>query len=122
MKLKENSNCLSEKGKERYDRQIIIEDFGAEGQKKLKSAKALIAGAGGLGSPVAIYLGVGGVGELKIVDNDKVELSNLDRRILHWNEDMGCSKAEVAEETVKKYNDEIKVEGIDNLNLNRKFG
>lgn len=113
MESEKNLEELSERDQVRYDRQIMIEGFGEEGQRKLKSTTALIAGAGGLGSPAAIYLAVAGIGKLKIVDNDKVELSNLNRQILHWDEDVGRSKASVAEETVGKYNEDIEVEAID---------
>ena len=69
---------------ERYDRQIMIRGFGEEGQEKLKRAKVIIAGSGGLGSFTSTYLAVAGVGVIRIVDNDKVELSNLNRQVLHW--------------------------------------
>ena len=94
----------------RYDRQIKI--FGEEGQEKLKRAKVFIAGAGGLGSPVSIYLTVAGVGKIRIVDHDIVELSNLNRQILHWDNDIGKKKAESAEEKLKKMNPDVEVEVI----------
>lgn len=103
---------LSEGDLQRYDRQIIIDNFGEEGQKKLKSARVLIAGAGGLGSPASIYLAVAGIGELRIVDDDVVELNNLNRQTLYREKDVGKSKAEVAEEVLKSYNEDIKIEGI----------
>ncbi len=71
---------LTEEEKVRYDRQIRIQGFGAEGQERLKEANVLIAGVGALGSAVAMYLGIAGVGSLRIVDRDVVELSNLKRR------------------------------------------
>ncbi len=93
---------------ERYNRQIRI--FGEEGQEKLKNAEVFIAGAGGLGSPISIYLAVAGVGSIRMVDNDSVELSNLNRQILHWNMDIGRRKAESAEEKLKEINPDIEVE------------
>jgi len=94
----------------RYDRQIKI--FGEEGQEKLKRAKVFIAGAGGLGSPVSIYLTVAGIGKIRMVDHDIVELSNLNRQILHWDNDIGKKKAESAEEKLKKMNPDVEVEVI----------
>ncbi len=90
-----------------------IDGFGEEGQKKLKSSKALIAGAGGLGSPVSIYLAVAGMGSLRIVDNDEVELSNLNRQILYREKDINQRKAKTAEKNLKKYNRDIEIESID---------
>jgi len=78
---------LTERELERFNRQIMI--FGKEGQEKIKGAKIFIAGAGGLGSPISIYLAAAGVGRIRIVDNDVVELSNLNRQILHWEKDVG---------------------------------
>ena len=97
---------------ERYDRQIMIHGFGEEGQARLKKARAFIAGAGGLGSPIAIYLAVAGVGTIRLVDNDKVELSNLNRQILHWDENIGGRKADSAREKLKKINPHIKIETL----------
>jgi adenylyltransferase/sulfurtransferase len=73
---------------ERYDRQIMIADIGEDGQEKLKRARVFISGAGGLGSSSAIYLTAAGVGMIRVVDHDRVELSNLNRQILHWDEDV----------------------------------
>jgi len=101
---------LKSKELERYNRQIRI--FGEEGQEKLKNAKVFIAGAGGLGSPVSIYLAVAGVGRIRIVDKDIVELSNLNRQILHWDKDVGKRKAESAEEKLKEINPDIEVEAL----------
>jgi len=98
---------------ERYDRQIMIADIGKEGQEKLKRARVFIAGAGGLGSSAAIYLTVAGVGIIRVVDHDSVELSNLNRQILHWDEDVGKKKASSAREKLKKINHEVKVEAIE---------
>lgn len=97
---------------ERYERQITIRGFGKEGQEKLKKARVFIAGAGGLGSAVTIYLAVAGVGTIRIVDHDRVELSNLNRQILYWDEDIGRSKADSAAEKLKRMNSEVKIEAI----------
>ncbi len=98
---------------ERYDRQIMIANIGKEGQEKLKRARVFIAGAGGLGSSAAIYLTVAGVGMIRVVDHDRVELSNLNRQILHWDEDVGKKKAASATEKLKKINHEVKIEAIE---------
>lgn len=103
---------LTEKEKVRYSRQMMIEKLGEKDQKKLKSTTALIAGAGGLGSSVSIYLGVAGVGRLKIVDNDRVELSNLNRQILYGNNDVNRDKAEAAKEKIEGFNKNIEVKSI----------
>jgi adenylyltransferase/sulfurtransferase len=103
---------LTEEELKRYDRQIIIRGFGAEGQKKLKRAKVIIAGAGGLGSPASIYLTAAGVGTIRIIDQDTVELSNLNRQILHWSEDIGAKKVDSALEKLKRLNNHVKVEAI----------
>jgi len=97
---------------ERYARQMLVKNWGEEGQKKLQSAKVIVVGAGGLGSPASIYLAVAGVGELRIIDSDVVELSNLNRQILHWDKDIGRLKALSAEEKLRNLNGDIKVEGI----------
>ncbi len=91
----------------RYARQIKI--FGVEGQKKLKEVKVTIAGAGGLGSVSAAYLTVAGIGTLQVVDDDVVELSNLNRQILHWEKDIGRGKAESFEKKLSKMNSEVDV-------------
>lgn len=103
---------LTEKELERYDRQIMIDGLGKEGQERLKRAKIFIAGAGGLGSPVSIYLAAAGVGRIRIVDDDKVEISNLNRQILHWDGDVGKSKAGSAREKLRRLNQNVQVEGI----------
>ena len=96
----------------RYDRQIIIRDFGPEGQEKLSRAKVFIAGAGGLGSPVAFYLAAAGVGHLRIVDNDEVSLGNLNRQILHWEENVGIAKVASAKEKLTRLNKNTKIETL----------
>lgn len=103
---------LTDRDRERYDRQIMMEDFGEEGQKKLKSTTALVAGAGGLGSLASIYLAVAGIGRLKVVDSDVVELSNLNRQILYGDEDVGDRKADVLEKVLRGINNDIEIEAI----------
>ncbi len=90
--------------RERYDRQIQIPEIGESGQAKLKAAVVFIAGAGGLGSPIALYLAAAGVGTLRIVDNDTVTLSNLNRQILHGDTDIGKSKADSAADALRRLN------------------
>jgi molybdopterin/thiamine biosynthesis adenylyltransferase len=103
---------LTKKEKERYNRQIIIHGFGEAGQEKLKKARVLVAGAGGLGSPVAIYLATAGIGTIRIVDHDTVELSNLNRQVLHWEENTGERKADSAAAKLGKLNPEITIETV----------
>jgi adenylyltransferase/sulfurtransferase len=93
----------------RYSRHIIMGDVGSGGQRKLLGAKALIVGAGGLGSPSAIYLALAGVGTIGIVDFDVVDLSNLQRQILHHTADVGRSKLESARDNINSYNPGVKV-------------
>lgn len=104
---------LSEHELEKYDRQIMIKGFGEEGQGKLKRAKVFIAGAGGLGCPISIYLAVAGVGKITIVDHDKVAVSNLNRQILHWDRDVERRKVESAKEKLEGLNPGIQIEGIE---------
>jgi len=94
---------------ERYSRQIILPDVGGKGQEKLFSARVLIVGAGGLGSPVALYLASAGVGTLGIVDSDEVELNNLQRQILHNTNTVGMPKTESAEKTLRELNPDVEV-------------
>jgi adenylyltransferase/sulfurtransferase len=98
---------------ERYNRQIMIGGFGEEGQKKLRKATVFIAGAGGLGSPAAIYLAAAGVGRLRIVDHDKVDLTNLNRQVLHWDKDIGGKKVGSAKEKLHGFNPDIHIEAIE---------
>ncbi|MBI51704.1 MAG: adenylyltransferase [Chloroflexi bacterium] len=93
----------------RYSRHMIMDQVGPIGQRKLKDAKVLIVGAGGLGSPVATYLALGGVGTVGVVDFDVVDLSNLQRQILHRTEDVGKPKIESAKESLLSYNPNIEV-------------
>jgi adenylyltransferase/sulfurtransferase len=100
---------LTNDDKTRYDRQMMIEDWGEAGQSKLKSSTVFVAGAGGLGSPLSIYLAVAGVGEIRICDADRLELSNLNRQILHNDSRIGELKAVSAEQTLRELNPTIKI-------------
>jgi adenylyltransferase/sulfurtransferase len=100
---------FTEEQLERYSRHILLEDVGVEGQEKLLGAKVLIVGAGGLGSPAALYLAAAGVGTIGIVDNDCVEISNLQRQIAHFTRDIGVSKVESAAEKMRAINPDITV-------------
>jgi len=90
--------------KQRYQRQIILSGWGEEGQEKIKRSTVFIAGAGGLGSPVAIYLAAAGVGRLKICDSGATELTNLNRQVLHGDGDIGRNKTRSARETIARIN------------------
>lgn len=94
---------------ERYSRHIILKEVGVKGQKKLMNAKVLIIGAGGLGAPAAMYLAAAGVGTIGIADADEVDLSNLQRQIIHATEDVGKAKVQSAKETMEKLNPDVKV-------------
>ncbi|MHA1686595.1 MAG: HesA/MoeB/ThiF family protein [Candidatus Heimdallarchaeaceae archaeon] len=100
---------LSDKDLKRYVRQIIIPTIGIEGQEKLHSANVLVIGAGGLGSPVLYYLAATGVGHIGIVDKDTVEISNLNRQILHGEKDIGKAKTQSAVETIHWLNPKIEI-------------
>jgi len=101
---------LSERELVRYDRQMRINGWSSQGQVKLKSARVMIAGIGGLGCPAAIYLAAAGVGTLRLVDSEEVELSNLNRQILHWENDIGKPKVESAKQKLLSLNRDITVE------------
>ena len=105
----------------RYSRHLIIPDVGMAGQKRLKNAKVLVVGAGGLGSPALLYLAAAGVGTLGIVDFDTVDESNLQRQIIHGQSDIGRPKAESARDTVREINPLVNVivheERLDNDNV-----
>ena len=100
---------LTENQIERYSRHIILEEVGGAGQEKLLSSKVLIIGAGGLGSPAALYLAAAGVGTLGIIDNDKVDLTNLQRQIIHHTDDVGYEKVKSAAHKIKSINPDINV-------------
>ncbi|MDH3831364.1 MAG: HesA/MoeB/ThiF family protein, partial [Gammaproteobacteria bacterium] len=93
----------------RYSRQILMPDIGTDGQQKLQDAHVAIIGAGGLGSPVAMYLASAGVGQLTMVDDDDVELSNLQRQLLHTDSDIGRTKVDSAAETLHAINPDVRV-------------
>ena len=94
---------------ERYSRHIILKEIGAKGQKNLLNGKVLIIGAGGLGAPAALYLAAAGVGTIGIVDADVVDLSNLQRQVIHTTNDIGKKKVESARETMNAINPDVKV-------------
>jgi molybdopterin-synthase adenylyltransferase len=94
---------------ERYSRQILVPDFGGKGQIRLRQARILIIGAGGLGSPSAFYLAAAGAGTLGLIDADNVELSNLQRQILHTTADLGKTKVESGKETLTELNPDVDV-------------
>jgi sulfur-carrier protein adenylyltransferase/sulfurtransferase len=100
---------LSESELQRYARHVALPEIGRAGQEKLKAARVLIIGAGGLGSPAALYLAAAGVGTLGIVDGDRVELSNLQRQILYAENDIGSLKASVARERLQRLNPAVQV-------------
>ncbi len=100
---------LNDKEKEKYNRQLIIPGFGSEGQHKLKSSKVLVVGLGGLGSSVLYYLASAGIGTIGIIDKDNVELSNLNRQILHNEENLNQPKTDSASEKIQKLNADIKI-------------
>ena len=101
--------ALTDEQRERYARHIVLKGIGEEGQKKLLEAKVLIIGAGGLGSPAAMYLAAAGVGTIGIADGDEVDLSNLQRQIIHRTADVGKAKVKSAAETIVQMNPDIRV-------------
>jgi sulfur-carrier protein adenylyltransferase/sulfurtransferase len=100
---------LTAEQRERYSRHLLLEEVGLEGQQKLLDAKVLLLGAGGLGSPAALYLAAAGVGTLGIVDSDEVDLSNLQRQVIHSSERIGVAKVDSAEQTISALNPDVKV-------------
>ena len=96
----------------RYSRHILLEEIGVEGQERIAGAHALVIGAGGLGSPVALYLGTAGVGRITLVDHDKVDLTNLQRQIAHNLQRVGQAKAESAREAIGAINPEVRVNAV----------
>jgi molybdopterin-synthase adenylyltransferase len=101
--------ALSNEQLERYSRHIILSEVGAKGQKKILDSKVLIIGAGGLGAPAALYLAAAGVGTIGIADADVVDLSNLQRQVIHTTPDVGKAKVLSAQETMKAINPDITV-------------
>jgi molybdopterin/thiamine biosynthesis adenylyltransferase/rhodanese-related sulfurtransferase len=106
----ETPRTLTAEQRERYSRHLLLPEVGIDGQQKLLDAKVLLLGAGGLGSPAALYLAAAGVGTLGIVDNDEVDLSNLQRQVIHSSDRIGVSKVDSAEQTISALNPDVKVE------------
>src|SRR5262249_20263715 len=100
---------LTKEELQRYSRHLIMPEVTAEGQRRLKAARVLCIGAGGLGSPAALYLAAAGVGRLGLVDFDRVDLTNLQRQILHGTKDIGRSKLESACDRLRDINPEIEI-------------
>ncbi|MHB8111466.1 MAG: HesA/MoeB/ThiF family protein [Syntrophorhabdaceae bacterium] len=94
---------------ERYSRNIILKEVGGKGQEKLLSSKVLIIGAGGLGSPAALYLSAAGVGTIGLADGDNVDISNLQRQVIHFTKDIGSSKVDSAREKITLLNPDVRV-------------
>ena len=103
---------LSDAEIERYSRQIVMDEIGFEGQQKLKNARVTVIGVGGLGSPITQQLVAMGIGKIRIVDRDVVEVSNLHRQVLYGDEDVGLSKAEAAYERLKRINPLVDIEPL----------
>ncbi|MEI7925303.1 MAG: molybdopterin-synthase adenylyltransferase MoeB [Chloroflexota bacterium] len=108
---KTNSAALSPEEVMRYSRHIIMAQVGPQGQRKLRNAKVLVIGAGGLGGPVALYLALAGVGTIGICEFDTVDLSNLQRQVLHQTDDIGRPKLQSAKETLLAHNPNVEVVG-----------
>lgn len=98
--------------RERYARHILLKEIGGAGQQKLKAATVAIVGAGGLGAPAALYLAAAGVGRLRVIDDDKVALSNLQRQIIFGASDVGAPKAERARAALAELNEHVAVEAL----------
>src|SRR6185436_7999178 len=94
---------------ERYARHIVLREVGGPGQAKLKAARVLVVGAGGLGAPVLLYLAAAGVGTLGVIDDDTVSLSNLQRQVIHGTPDVGAPKVESAAATIRRLNPHVKI-------------
>src|SRR5208337_2143187 len=100
---------LSQSESDRYSRHLLLPEIGVPGQERLKAARVLVVGAGGLGSPASLYLAAAGVGTLGIADHDRVELSNLQRQLLFDTAQVGASKARAAQVRLQALNPEIDV-------------
>ena len=107
--MKDNINSLNKAEYIRFGRQIMLPEIGVEGQTKIKNAKILLVGAGGLGSPLALYLCAAGVGEIGLVDHDVVDVSNLQRQILYTTEDIGLPKVKCAQKHLEALNPAVKI-------------
>jgi len=101
---------LSEEQFQRYARHLILDEVGEEGQEKLLQSRVLVVGAGGLGSPMLLYLAAAGIGTIGIIDNDRVDLTNLQRQIVHATERVGALKVDSARTTLNAVNDDIRIE------------
>ena len=121
----ETRRVMTEEQIRRYSRHLILPEVGGAGQRKLLNSRVLLIGAGGLGSPVALYLAAAGVGSVGIVDFDVVDLSNLQRQILHHNHDVGRPKVQSAVDTIGDLNPDVKVipyqEALSSENVRRIF-
>ncbi len=106
----EQPRTFTPEQRERYSRHFLLPEVGPEGQQKLLDAKVLLLGAGGLGSPTALYLAAAGVGTLGIVDDDTVDLSNLQRQVIHTTDRVGVAKVDSAEQQINALNPDVKVE------------
>ncbi len=115
----ENNDFLSDFQLDRYSRQLILPEISEKGQKKLLSSKIAIIGCGGLGCPVALYLSAAGIGSITLVDDEKIELSNLNRQIAFKQSDVNNSKSETLQSVIKKINPEININFL-NQKLNEK--
>lgn len=100
---------------ERYSRHIILQDIGGAGQEKILNGKVLIIGTGGLGAPAALYLAAAGVGTLGIIDGDRVDMSNLQRQVIHFTPDVGKPKVESAKEKINQINPDVNVIAIPDI-------
>jgi molybdopterin/thiamine biosynthesis adenylyltransferase len=107
---------LSPEELERYARHIVMREVGGPGQQKLKAARVLVVGAGGIGSPALLYLAACGVGTLGVIDDDKVSLSNLQRQVLHETAGVGAAKTKSAADAIARLNPHVKVE-TENMRL-----
>ena len=101
---------LSPEEIQRYKRHLVLKEIGGQGQQRLKAARVLVVGAGGLGSPLILYLAAAGVGTLGIIDDDEVSLDNLQRQVAHDTAHVGMAKVESARETVQRLNPHVRVE------------
>lgn len=100
---------FTEEEHSRYSRHILLQEVGAEGQERIRRGRVLVIGVGGLGSPVALYLAAAGVGTIGIADGDTVELSNLQRQVIHFTPDVGRNKVDSAGEKLRKINPYVRI-------------
>src|SRR5262249_7187506 len=107
---KQGSMALTPEEIQRYKRHLVLHDIGGQGQAKLKAARVLVVGAGGLGGPVLLYLAAAGVGTLRIIDDDKVSLDNLQRQVIHTTALVGIDKVESAADSIRRLNPHVTVE------------